>query len=323
MMKALVIGAGSIGRRHIGNLNTLGIVPDVADIVDANLAYARSNYKVGQTFNDYREAAGGKYDFAMVLTPPSTHVPIATGLARQGVDLFIEKPLGIDLTGVDDLITAADENHVIAMVGYNQRFSPGILRLKEAIDRGTLGRIYYIRAEFGQYLPDWRPTQDYRKNYTAIKALGGGIMLDDSHELDYVMWLAGSPVKSVRAISDTVSDLEIDVEDMAEFTLTFENRVIASIHMDMVERGYNRYCKVVGEKGSMKWTFRDAALEWHDGATGQATVERLDVDPNQSYVDELKYFLGCVRERREPMSNLCTAKAALGVIIRAKEGSCT
>jgi predicted dehydrogenase len=320
-MKALVIGVGSIGRRHIGNLNGLGIVPDVADIVDANLDYARDNYQVGATYKDYRDAACDKYDFAMILTPPSSHVPIATELARQGTDLFIEKPLGNDLGGVDNLIKAVDERHVIAMVGYNQRFSPGILRLKEAIDRGTLGRIYYIRAEFGQYLPDWRPTQDYRKNYTAIRAMGGGIMLDDSHELDYVMWLAGSPVKSVRAMADTVSDLEIDVEDMAEFTLAFENRVMASIHMDMVEQGYNRYCKVVGAKGSMKWTFKDSMLEHYDGSARRATVEKLNVDPNQSYVDELKYFLDCVRERKEPMSNLRTAKAALGLIVKAKEGS--
>ena len=318
-MKALVVGAGSIGRRHIGNLNALGIVPDVADIADANLDYARDHYRVGRTFRDYRDAKD-HYDFAMVLTPPSSHVPIAAGLAARGIDLFVEKPLSNDLRGVDDLIQTVDERRVIAMVGYNQRFSPGILRLKEAIDRGTLGRIYYIRAEFGQYLPDWRPTQDYRQNYTARRELGGGIMLDDSHELDYVMWLAGSPVKAVRAVADTVSDLEIDVEDLAEFVVTFENRVVASVHMDMVEQGYNRYCKVVGEKGSMKWTFKDATLEHYDGAARRATVEQLTTDPNGSYVAELEYFLGCVRGRKEPMSNLRTAREVLGLIVRAKEG---
>jgi predicted dehydrogenase len=93
--------------------------------------------------------------------------------------------------------------------------------------------------------------------------------------------------------------------------------------MDMVEQGYNRYCKIVGEKGSMKWTFKDSTLEHYDGSARRATVEKLDVDPNRSYVDELEYFLGCVRGRKEPVSNLRTAKAVLSLIVRAKEESCT
>ena len=320
-MRILIVGAGSIGRRHINNLNNLGYEDiDVVDINDANLGYVKKNFEIKETFNDFKDALSSKgYDIAFILTPPIYHIPMALELAKKRLDLFIEKPLSHNLENVDKLIKIKEDNNLIIMVGYNLRFNFGLRKLKSYMDKERLGKIYYIRAEVGQYLPDWRPWQDYRKSYTAIKELGGGIILDGSHEIDYVMWIAESKVKELKAIYDKVSNLEIDVEDIAEAILRFENGIIASIHLNMMERGYNRYCKVVGEKGSVKWIFKDNVLEFYDVDSKELIKKKYEIDQNHSYLEELKHFLSCVENRIEPLSNVYTAKETLEVVMKIKE----
>ena len=321
-MEILIVGAGSIGRRHISNLNKLGYEDiDVVDISDGNLDYARNNFRIKETFTDLNVALNSKvYDLAFILTPPIYHIVMALELARKGVNLFIEKPLGHNLEHVDELINVKEENNLVVMVGYNHRFNFGLRKLKSYIEEGMLGKIYYIRAEFGQHLPDWRLGQDYRKSYTAIKELGGGIILDGSHEIDYVMWLANDKVKEVKTIYGKVSELAINVEDIAESIFGFENGIIASIHLNMIERGYNRYCKVVGEKGSIKWIFKDNVLEFYDGDSKELIMKKYEIDQNNSYLEELKHFLSCVENRTEPLSNIYTAKGTLEVVMNIKEG---
>ena len=317
-MRILVIGAGSIGCRHIKNLNRLGYKDiDVAD-PDANEERLKS-LEIKNVYADFKDAVESKkYDAAFVCTPPVYHVPIASYLAKKGIDLFIEKPLSNSLRGVDALIRLKNKNKLVVMVGYNQRFNYGIRRIKSLIDSGALGRkLYYIRAEVGSYLPNWRPGRDYRKNYTARRELGGGIILDASHEIDYTLWLSGSRVVDVKAIYDKVSNLKTNVEDLAEIIMRFENGIIASVHLDMVSRSYSRECKAVGEKGHAKWIFAEDALETYTGR-GKPLVRKHELDPNQSYVDELKHFINCIKRRSNPESNFETARETLKVVMKIK-----
>lgn len=314
-MKILVIGAGSIGRRHINNLNLLGYTNiDVVDTNTSRLTYVKETFDIANVSHDSKK---GVYDVAFILTPPVYHMEMALELAKKGTDLFIEKPLSHNLTDVDELIQYKKDTNIVIMVGYNLRFHCGLQELKSRLEK-TVGNMYYIRAEIGQYLPDWRPWQDYRKNYTAIKEWGGGILLDGSHEIDYMMWLVNDTIKDVKAIYDRVSNLEITVEDIAEIILQFESGIIGSIHVNMIERGYNRYCKVIGEKGTIKWVFKDNTLEMYDGESRTLTSTKYEYDPNHSYVEELKHFFSCIETRSEPLSNVYTAKKTLETIMRIK-----
>lgn len=321
-MKILVVGAGSIGRRHIANLNLLGYTNiHVVDINKKNLEYARNNFKIKGIFTTVEEAINqNEYDIAFILTPPVYHIPIALKLVKEGIDLFIEKPLSNSLKDVDKLVKIKERKNLVIMVGYNQRFNVGLRNLRSYVVRGLLGKPYYIRAEFGQYLPDWRPWQDYRKTYTAIRAMGGGIILDASHEIDYVIWIARSKVKKIKALYEKASNLEIDVEDLAEIILKFKNGITASIHLNMVERGYNRYCKVIGEEGTIKWDFKNNLLELYNGKNKQLITKKYELDPNHSYLEEMKHFLECFRKRTEPLSNIYTAKETLEVVLKIKKG---
>ena len=314
-----MVGAGSIGRRHIKNLNFLGYGDiDVVDIDNENLNFVKTNLETKNTFINLKDALNKDYDVGFILTPPIYHIAMALELAKKEMDLFIEKPLSHSLKNVNELIRLKEKNNIVIMVGYNQRFNVGLRKLKNYRDK-RIGEIYYIRAEVGQYLPDWRRWQDYRKSYTANRDLGGGIILDGSHEIDYVMWLANSKVSDIKATYCKVSDLEVNAEDMAEAVLRFENGIIGSIHLNMVERGYNRYCKVIGEKGNIKWIFKDNILEFYDGIYKKLTVEKYECDSNDSYLEELKHFFSCIKNRSEPLSNIHTANETLKMALSIRK----
>jgi predicted dehydrogenase len=321
-MKILVIGCGSIGQRHIKNLRSLGYDNiDAVDTDSSNLETVRNDLNVRHCFTDHISAfkKNGHYDAGLVLTPPVSHIPIALDLAKRGINLFIEKPLSNSMERVDDLLIEVEKNNIIAMVGYNQRFTAGIQELKKNIKK--VGKIHFIRAEIGQYLPDWRQSQDYRKNYTARRELGGGILLDGSHEIDYVLWLVNKEVRHISGFQNRLSNLEINVEDCVDIYLRFEDGIVATIHMDMIERGYNRYCKIVGEKGTIKWDFTSKTLSFHDGEHGTDSLEVFDsFDPNQSYVDEMKHFIGCLNNGHKPEPSLQDAVKVLEIVNSVRKG---
>ncbi|MBU1179646.1 Gfo/Idh/MocA family oxidoreductase, partial [Patescibacteria group bacterium] len=229
-MRILVVGFGSIGRRHVKNLLSLG--------VDDILLYRRS--KKGNEFNipeydDLDEALAQKPDAVLIANPTALHIPIAIKAARVGAHLFIEKPLSHNLEGVEELSRIIKEKGLISMIAYQYRFHPALQKIKELIDSGVLGKIIFGRVEVGQYLPDWHPGEDYRKGYSARKDLGGGVILTLIHEIDYLTWLLGKP-KSVSSVAGHFSNLEIDIEDLAEISVKYENGALGQIHLDCIQK---------------------------------------------------------------------------------------
>lgn len=318
-MRTLVIGCGSIGQRHIRNLQLLGEQEILAyDLVPGVMHEAVRRYSLTPC-GSVEEGLDRKPAMVLICTPPSTHISLARQSVAAGCHVFVEKPLGDRLDGADDLLAEAKRHQAVLCVGYNLRFHAGLLRLKQRLDQGAIGRVMSIRAEFGQYLPDWRPGRDYRHTYTARATTGGGIILDASHELEYVRWLGGE-VNSVYCRAGRLSDLDIDVEDVAEITLHMKESVIAQVHVDCVQRGYARNCKVIGEAGTLIWDYKtgvrhyDAAAEqWHD--------ETIVPESNEMYVEELKHFLMCARGEATPVVNGETGKRVLEIAMAAKQSA--
>ena len=172
------------------------------------------------------EALAQAPDLALVCSPTFKHVEAGIACLQAGAHVFIEKPLAADAAGARALVEAAASAGRVLIVGYNLRFLPSLRCLRDALHAGTIGRPMSVRAEVGQYLPEWRPDRDYRETNSARSELGGGVELELSHEIDYVCWLLGD-VSSVDAILGRTSDLEIDVDDTAEILLRFESGAIA------------------------------------------------------------------------------------------------
>lgn len=304
--KILVVGAGSIGKRHIRNLKTLGV--EHIGIVDPVLGLPSYTLK---------EALKEKWDAVFICSPSSTHLKIALEVARTKTPMFIEKPLSHTLAGLPQLQKITKDIKPI-MIGYNIDFHPQFLKIKEILAKKTLGMVWGVRAEFGQYLPDWHPKEDYSKGYSARKDLGGGILLDDIHEINSLYNLFGS-VKKVFGFCGKQSNLKINTEDYVEMILQFRSGVVGQIHMDYLQRDSSRHLKIIGEKGTLIWDLRNAKIDLFlaKNKGWQVFDEIKNYDWNETYLGETKEFLKCLKLKKNPESDLNrgieTLKIALAV----------
>ncbi|KUO42687.1 MAG: hypothetical protein APU95_04460 [Hadesarchaea archaeon YNP_N21] len=319
-MKILVVGCGSIGERHIRNLKLISAGEIIAcDIDKGRLSIMRKKYEV-DTYTELRKALDYGVDAVIVSTPPNTHVSIALKAVEENAHLFIEKPISHTLRGVDELIRRAASKNLTLLVGYNFRFHPGLLLVKKMLDKGEIGKVLSARAEFGQYLPDWRPWQDYRQSYTAKKELGGGIILDGSHELDYLRWLFGD-VKKVSCFAGKLSRLQVNTEDIAEILLQFKTGTIAGVHLDFVRPGYTRNCEIIGEIGNIIWSYEESTVRLYNAKSRKWRIFAVKADPNEMYIREMRHFLRCVRGMDNPLINGQDAVKTLKLALAAKKSA--
>ena len=323
-MRILIAGLGSIGRRHLANLHLLDPGADVTVWRQHSSPDAPLPDLVGKPRLVYRaeDALAARPDVAFVTGPAASHISTARLLAGEGISLFIEKPLSHSMDGVDDLIDVCRRQSRVLMVGYNLRFHEPLRRMRQALLDGAIGRLLAIRAEAGMYLPDWRAGTDYREGVSARSDLGGGAVLELSHELDYVRWIAGE-VKSVCAFTGRLSDLEMDVEDTADILLRFHSGVTGSIHIDMIQRAPVRLCRLIGTEGTLVWDGIANSVKMYSAAskTWSELCASSGMDRNQTYLAEATHFLDCVKNRHEPMVSGEDGRRALAIALAVKRSS--
>jgi predicted dehydrogenase len=202
------------------------------------------------------------------------------------------------------------------------RFHPGLREIKRLLAASAVGRVIAARVEGGQYLPDWHPWEDYRRGYSARRELGGGVILDAIHEIDYLRWLFG-PVADAVCLAGKLSQLEIDTEDTAAMLLRFENGIFGEVHLDYVQRAYRRTCQVIGEEGTIHWDFSAGQVRWYSARTRQWQLYENPAgwEVNQMYIDEMEHFLACLAG--EAKSELVVSEAAqvLRIALAAKQSA--
>lgn len=323
-MRALLVGLGSIGTRHLENLRHLEPAAEITILRHRRrpLDETYTHPVQERVVYSLEEALDTRPDIALLTNPASHHVHTGLSLAQQDVHLFIEKPLSNGMDGVNELIDLCAAKSLVLMVGYVLRFNPSLRVLREAMSRGGIGHPLSIRAEVGQFLPHWRPSIDYRHSVSASRDLGGGVLLELSHELDYVRWLAGE-VSAVNAQVGRLSDLEIDVDDVAEIILRFENGMLGSVHLDMVRQPPTRNCEVIGTEGTVLWDGLSGQTQIYSSSTKTWTdISPPDsITPNDMYMAELRHFLSCVRRMDTPIVDGDDGRAALRLAIAAETSS--
>lgn len=319
--RALVVGCGSIGRRHAKNLKTLGLQHlALCDTSSEALERCRSEV-VGEHFARYDDALRDfRPNVVLICTPPVFHVEQALEALHAHAHVFVEKPLSHESSGVQTLIAEARRTNCKVQVGYNLRFHPGLQILKELIDSGKIGRVLWLNAEAGQYLPDWRPWQNYRESYSGREELGGGIILDGSHELDYICWLLGRPTE-VICRAEHLSGLQVDVEDSAWIYLTFPERRRADLHLDFVQRTYTRTCKVVGEEGTVFWDFTAKEVRWYSAGESEWKSIPYTFEVNEMYMTEMLHFFEAIDSDTGPMIDLEQGGDVIRIVEAAKNSS--
>ena len=334
-MRILVVGLGAIGQRHVRNLRAV-LGPDLELLAyrvrrlsavispTLQLETARDVEREHgiRVFHDLREALAKKPTVAVVCNPSSMHLPVALECVYAGCDLFIEKPLSHSLEGLAELLHEVAIQGRIAMVGYQLRFHPCYMRLREILQRGLIGDPLAVRANVGEYLPGWHSYEDYRESYAARADLGGGALLSQIHEFDYLYALFGMP-RRLYAVGGHLSSLQIDVEDVASTLMEFEFRgrpLPVHLQQDFVQRPASRECEVIGDAGKAIVDFASLSVVQYDAAGEvRSRFQCENFERNQLFLDEMRHFLECVRTRNQPVVDLREGICSLKMALAARE----
>ncbi|HEX9618409.1 MAG TPA: Gfo/Idh/MocA family oxidoreductase [Anaerolineales bacterium] len=319
MVKVLIAGLGSIGRRHLRNLLALG-ERDIllfrthrSTLPDEDLA--------GFPVETELEATLAKRpDAVIVANPTAHHLDVAIPAAQAGCHLLLEKPISHSLERVAALESAVQQGRGKVLVGFQFRFHPGLVQAARLLADGAIGRPLSARAVYGEYLPGMHPWEDYRQSYSARRDLGGGVILTLCHPLDTLRWLLGE-VQSVWAFTGQLNDLELGVEDTAEIGLRFASGVLGSAHLDYNRRPPAHHLEIVGTSGTLRWDNATGVLQVYRAEKGE--WESFPPPPrferNDLFLAEMRHFIEVVRGETAPRCTLDDGRKALELALAAHE----
>lgn len=304
-MKYLIAGLGSIGRRHLRNLIALG-EKDIVLLRSHRSTLPDDELDGFPVETSLQEALGTHApDAVIVSTPTALHLDVAIPAAEAGSAILLEKPISHSTERMDVLEEAVAKSGAQVLVGFQFRFHPGLLRARQLIAGGEIGRVVSAHVHFGEYLPAWHPWEDYRKGYAARADMGGGVVLTQCHALDYLPWLVGEP-RSVWGFTDKLSDLDVDVEDTAKIGLRFEGGTLASLHLDYNQQPPEHHFNVIGTRGSLKWDLAEGATRIYRTETRNWEDYPLPAgwERNVMFLEQMKHFVQVVKGEAQPSCTL-------------------
>lgn len=270
----LIIGAGSIGERHIRNLWQFGY-RNMIVFRQRNLPFREIGEAQVTVSLNWDEVINKKPFAAFICTPTSQHLEQVKNCLQNNMHVFVEKPLSHNLENIEELKSIASNSIKLLQIGFMMRFHPLILKVKNYIEDKTFGNLISTVSHWGSYLPDWHPWENYKESYAANKSLGGGVALTLCHDIDVAIWLSGSAVKKFETIKSHSNELDINAESVADIKINFESGVISNIHLNYLDNPPIR---------KYTWQFENANLELNYFAN------RLSINPEQNIgaVQEIK-----------------------------------
>lgn len=290
----LILGCGSIGKRHARLMRQLGVADlRICDPADDQRAALAAETPPTQSYDNYDTALADRPDIVYICTPPHMHIPQALSALGAGCHVLCEKPLSDSTAAVNDLIAKRDATGLKVMVALCFRHHIGHLLAKRYLDEGRIGRLVNVRAFVGEPILDARP--DYPDMYMS-KTTGAWDLM---HDLDLALWYANQPVTEVRAVSGSYSDMGTPADDVVEIIMRFADRCLGSCHMDFFTRPRARRLDLLGVDGAIAIEFASwehCTVSLHEkGATAWQHTE-FDMVRDDMYRAEDKAFLDAVTQ---------------------------
>lgn len=286
----LIVGRGTIAKRHEKNVRDLfnrvqiKCISSQDDLANQIYSFGEDSAALqgSSPFNDF--------DLVIIASPAPLHLEHAKLFLGSKAKILIEKPICVNFSEIAQFIRSFKYNDIY--VGYNLRYLKAAEFVKKFIENNMLGSIWRVSCEVGQYLPDWRPSMEYRESVSAQKKLGGGALLELSHELDYLIWLFGT-FDWVSANVKNFGLLDIDVDEFVEVIAENSQGISFDIHLDFLSNPKRRALSIFGENGSLVWNLLSGDVVLHQSDEAPKVVyQGQSSDINQTYIDQLKYICG-------------------------------
>lgn len=306
----LVLGAGSAGNRHARNLDAAGAKVSVADPCASRTQSARQGKRVPF---DLAHLVG--YDGVVVATPPSAHLNQVLAALETGAKVFVESPLSTSALDTEAVLVAGER----VMVDHHLRFHPPVARMVTMAAEGRAGRITCVRSWFGSYLPDRRPTMDYRETSSARAALGGGALLDAINDLDLLTWILGDGLEVLASQVVRLGDLDLDVEDTVVAMLRHRSGTLADVSYDYLSRRYRRGLEVIGTDATLRLDWSREVIEVEEA--GETQVEPAIDSLAYSHERQSQRFVEWIRGDALPPVSLTESLVSLRLADQIREAA--
>lgn len=306
-MRIFFIGIGSIAKKHIKAIKK---IEPKAEIFALRSSRNAAPYEDVKDFYEYDDIKKITPDFIIISNPTSKHFETIQKLLPYRIPLFIEKPVFAEL-GHDDIIREIEDKKILTYVACDMRFLDCLSWLHQYMaEHRNEVRINEINVYCGSYLPEWRPGTDFRKCYSAIPELGGGVHIDLIHDVDYVYWIFGKP-ENHHAIFRNVSSLGIRAYDYANFNLIYPD-FCANVVLNYYRRDAKRYMEIIFD--DCTWTV-DMLKNEITSNTGEV-IYRSEQTGADEYESQMRYFIELVKEgATTSMNSAAEAYDVLGICL--------
>jgi hypothetical protein len=318
MKKVAVIGLGNIATRHRRNLKEL--FPNV-------LVYAVSSS--GRLLDELVSDCDGyltdidavikaEVDMAIVASPATYHLEHSRKLVVSGIPTLIEKPVTASFQEATELQALAAKYATPIAIGYCLRYLPSAKILKKLLNVEFVGDIYNVTIDIGQFLPDWRQNKSYKESVSANKALGGGALLELSHEFDYAQWLFGE-LNLIASVLRSSTELETNVEALADIMTVNADGTIVYLHLDFLQKKPWRQCHIIGSRGRVIWDLIRNEVISYTSKGAEIIYSDPEWDKNKLYLSMLSDFVEKIDGRRNECVTLESSTKIIGLIDKIKE----
>lgn len=313
-MKIAVIGTGSIGQRHLSNLRRLGI----DDLIAVSEHHRHDRVEIDGTevvvCHDFETALAERLDAVVIANPTSLHLDYLRRAVDAGCHIFLEKPAAITADGLLAVEKAAADRGLVIAMGTMYRFNERLESLRARVLAGEIGRVLCAESVIGEHIADYHPDEDYRLSYTARADLGGGVLLTQIHQIDWLHWTFG-PFASVFASGGHLSALDIDVEDSATYMLRGLDGTPAYGHLDYLQRPKRAGLSVTGTDGRLDWNLFDHTLTLQPAANdAEPEIVQGPYDRNAMFIASMLDFLECIKSGARPRSTLTDGRETLEIV---------
>jgi len=296
----LIIGLGSIGERYVRNLLKIG---------SFNIFVLRRKKSINskpRTFNinkikqidSINKNNYQNFKYVIIANPTSMHKKYIEKFALNK-KILCEIPILKDLNINKKIKNYLLNNNENFMAGFNFRFHPQLLLIKNMIDKKKFGKVLYSRLIFGEQISSIHEWDNYKNRYEVNKKLGGGVLRTSCHEIDIAFFLFGK-IKSCTGVKKNLL-YNIDCEDFTNIILEHQNNVISNITLDFVSNQYTRNLHIAFENAILLWDFKKNLINIKTNKTNKTIFMKKDF--NETYIDQTKVFLNLSNKNKKNISN--------------------
>ncbi len=318
LSRVLIVGHGNMGQRHACHLKIIN--PKIQVLFYTN--HSGSTSKEYRITSSLESALAFKPLAAIICNAAPMHCEVACILVSKGIHVLIEKPLSNKLELAEQLYQQSLKYpQVVILVGYHLHYKRGFSFVSNLLKSSELGKLFYAKAYAGHYLPLWRPG-DYVNSVSAKKSLGGGVLLESSHDYDYLRAFFGIP-DTIFCRTAKLSNLQIDVEDTATSLFSYSSGFFVEIHQDMISQPPTRDFTVFGEKGTLHWDIRKDVVQLYENNKKEwnTIFQSIENLPEQTYIDELIHFMNCIAGIEKPLVSVLDGCETLKMVELAKKSA--